>query len=453
MASTFPNAIDPFINPIYTKTDGIDYVKAAHVNDIQDAVRNIQMVIAGAGLGLNVSSNNYIPTSASVKTSLEILDGVVKQREDDFLFHLNAVMPTDPFQHHANVIQVTSIGNLNSTRVQQALEEHQVDIDAIMSGGYVEGFTLDDRYILKSGSALITGSLTVQNDVTGLQNAFFGTSLSHQIIGSGSMTLGKDLLVNGASEFGGDITVANTTKIGAKDHFIHTNLTFHNGGVELNSYKDIVFTIDSDDAIDGAAESASFIVKNGIGNTVLSVDEDGILFALSKIVGSFSELDSHLMVGSLQKTRLEHDSLQVEGGNFTIKLDSDSNNINSTLIVTKDGDLGTTDTSTNIILKASESQLIAGSKVQTRGVPEVGYFGIKFYSDNAGGKFHGYGVNFKSKMLTIPSSVSLTIDPTKSWNYNNVTITDLNEYGFFFECDSLTVGEVVLKGTYTTVGN
>jgi hypothetical protein len=453
MASTFPNAIDAFINPVYTKVDGVDYVKASHVNDLQDAVRNIQILIAGAGIGLNTSSNNYIPTSASVKSAIEILDGIAQAREDEFDFHVNSVMPTDPFQHHGNVIQVTSIGNLNSTRVQQALEEHQTDIDAIMSGGYVEGFTLDDRYILKNGSALISGTLLVQQTITGLQDAYFGTSLSHQIIGSGSMTLGKDLVVNGFSELNGNITVSNTSKIGAKDFFAYTNLSFDNGGVQLNSFKDIVLTIDSDDAVDGESTNSSFFIKNGLGNTLFSIDEDGILFALSKIIASFAELNSHLLIGSSTQTRFEHDNLIVENNNFTIRLDSDSNDLNSAFAVTRDGDLGLVNTSTNIILKATENQLIAGSKVQTRGVPEVGYFGIKFYSDNAGGKFQGYGVNFKSKMLSIPSSVNLSIDPVKSSNYNNVTITDLNEYGFFVECDSLTVGHVVLKGTYTTVGN
>ena len=34
MASNFPNAIDAFVNPQYTKANGVDYVKAEHVNDI-----------------------------------------------------------------------------------------------------------------------------------------------------------------------------------------------------------------------------------------------------------------------------------------------------------------------------------------------------------------------------------------------------------------------------------
>lgn len=453
MASSFPNSIDPFINPVYTKVNGVDYVKAEHVNDLQDAVRNIEIVVAGAGIGLNSSSNNYVPSSVSVKAAIEILDGALKLRQNAFENHFSSVMPTDPFQHHGNVIQVTAIGNLNSTRVQQALEEHQSDIDGIMLGGYVEGYTLDDRYILKGGPAIVTGILSVQDDFTALQSCFLGTSLSHQVAISGSVFIGKDLLVSQASEFGGNIRVADISKIGAKNYFEYTNLGFENGGVQLKSFKDIIFTLDSDDATDGQSTISSFFVKNGAGSNVLSINEDGILSISSKISASFVELDSHLMVGSANQTRLEQDKLEVQNGNFTIKLDSDNNETSSSFTVTKDGDLGTSDVSTNIILKANSTQLIAGSKIQTRGVPEKGYFGIKFYSDNAGGKFMGYGVNFKSKMLAVPSSVTLSIDPTKSSNYNNVTITDLNEYGFFVECDSLTVGHVELKGTYLTVGN
>jgi hypothetical protein len=453
MASTFPNSIDPFINPVYTKVNGVDYVKAEHVNDLQDAVRNIEMVIAGAGLSMNLGSNNYVPSTASVKVALEILDGAIKLRQDAFEDHLNFVMPTDPFQHHSNVVQVTAIGNLSSTRAQSAFEELQADIDAIMSGGYVEGFTLDDRYILKAGPAVVTGSLTVQNDFTALQNSFLGSSIAHQVVTSGDLSVGKNLLVNGDSEFGGDIVIPNTAKIGAKDFFEYTNIAFLASGMHLKSYQDFIFTLDSDDAIDGLSTIAKFEIKNGLGNTLFSVNEDGEMSVLSRVAASFAELDSHLIVGGAIQTRLEQNKMEVQDNVFTIKLDSDNTDPTASLIVTRDGDNGTTNTSTNIILKATDTELIAGNHSLKRGVTETGYFGLKFYSDDAGGKFQGYGVNFKSKMLSVPSSVSLSIDPTKSTNYNNVTITDLNEYGFFVECDALTVGHVELKGTYTTVGN
>lgn len=453
MSSNFPTSIDAFINPTYTKVNGVDYVKAEHVNDLQDAVRNIEIVIAGSGLPLGVASNNYIPPTASVKVALQVLDGALKQREDDFQDHLDASMPTDPFQHHSNVLQVTAIGNLNSTRVQQALEEHQADIDAIMIGGYVEGFTLDDRYILKNGAAVVTGTLSVQQEATFLQNVSMGTTLSHVVTASGHLNVGNTLTIGGNAEFQGNITMPNSTKIGAKDFFEYTNIQFQTNGMYLRSFKDFIFTLDSDDATDGNATNAKFEIQNGSGSPVLSIDEDGILSVLANINASFLNADSHIKVGSSIQTRLEQDKLVVQNGKFLVQLDSDSDEAGSSLVVTKDGDLGNTETSTNLVLKADELKLIAGNHVLKRGTQEKGYFGIKFYSDNAGGKFHGYGVNFKTKMLSVPSSVTLQIDPLKSSNFNNVTITDLNEYGFFVECDSLVVGHVELKGTYETVGN
>jgi len=453
MSSNFPSSIDSFINPNYIKVNGVDYVKAEHVNDLQVAIRNTQIVMAGAGIGLGAGSNYYVPTSASVKNAIEILDGAIKTRQTAFETHLNSVMPTDPYQHHSNVIQVTAIGNLNSTRAQQAFEELQADIDAIMSGGYVEGFTLDDRYILKSGSASVTGSLSVQNNLTVLQNATFGSTLSNVVSMSGSLNVGKDAVVFGNFEVGGNLTMPDTSKIGSKNHFEYSNLSFLSTGVNLKSIRDITLVIDSDDSVDGQATTSKFELQNGIGSPIFAVDEDGIMTVLSKIATSFAELDSHLLIGSSVQTRLEHNKMSVENGSFLLQLDSNNNDLESVFVITKDGDLGTLNTSTNIVLKADQSSVISGNQILKRGVQEQGYFGMKFYSDNAGGKFHGIGVNFKSKMLSVPSSVTLSIDPLKSSNYNNVTITDLNEYGFFVECDSLTVGHVELKGTYTTVGN
>jgi hypothetical protein len=403
---------------------------------------------------MNINSNFYLPETSSIKSSLEILDGALKLRQNAFESHLSLVMPTDPFQHHSNVVQVTAIGNLSSTRVQSALEELQNDIDQIMAGGYVEGFTLDDRYILKAGPATITGTLGVQQNFTALQNANLGSSLSNVVTISGSTIIGKDLTIAQNVEIGGNVTLPNTSKIGAKDFFEYTNIAFLSTGMVLNSFKDFVFNLDSDDATDGAATISKFEIRNGIGSPVFSVNEDGEVLILSRIAASFSELDSHLVVGSSIQTRLEQNKLEVQNPTFTIKLDSDSNDSSSSsFIVTKDGDTGLVNNSTNLLLKVSESEMISGNHTLKRGVPETGYFGMKFYSDNAGGKFHGIGVNFKSKMLTVPSSVSLSIDPTKSSNYNNAAITDLNEYGFFIECDALTVGHVELKGTYTTIGN
>jgi hypothetical protein len=444
MASTFPESIDPFINPTYTKVNGLDYVKAEHINDLQDAVRNIEIVITGAGLSMEISSNNYVPEDSSVKSSIEILDGAIKQRQTAFEEHMDFVMPTDPFQHHANVVQVTSIGNLSATRGQSAFEEHQGDIDSIMSGGYVEGATLDDRYILK------TGDVTVEQDFIALQDVYLGTSTTHQVEIAGDVSIGNDLVVSGTAQIDGDITLSNVAKIGAVDFFEYTNIGFLATGIHLKSLKDFIFTLDADDAVDALSTIAKFEIQNGIGNPIFSVDEDGIISATGLISGTISEFSSYTAVGT---TRLEQGTLVVEDDTFLIKLDSNDNDAISALIVTRDNDAGTLETSTDLILKVDEARIIAGNKIQKRTIPEVGYFGMKFYSDNAGGKFQGIGVNFKSKMMTVPSSITLSINPLGSSNYNNVSITDITEYGFFVECDAIAIGHVELKGTYTTVGN
>ena len=453
MASNFPNSIDSFVNPSYTKVNGVDYVKAEHVNDLQDATRNIEIVIAGAGLSMSLASNHYIPAASSIKTSLEILDGALKDRQTAFEEHLSFVMPTDPFQHHSNVIQVTAIGNLNSTRGQQAFEELQNDIDNIMSGGYVEGNTLDNRYILQSGSAVVTGTLSVQGAFAALANVQLGSSVSNTVIISGDTTIGRDLLVSGQLEVGQNIVMPNTSKIGAKDSFEYTNLSFLSNGIYLKSINDIIFTLDSEDAIDGLSANSKFQILNGVSSPVLTLDETGLLSVLSSIASSSCELTNSLVLGTSVQSVFEHNKIDVQSGTYTLRLDSDNNEGTSELIVTKDGDFGTLDTSTNIILKADQNQIITGNSILKRNVQEVGYFGMKFHSDNAGGKFQGYGVNFKSKMITTPSSVTLSIDPLKSSNYNNVSITDITQYGFFVQCDSLTIGHVEIKGTYTTIGN
>ena len=85
------------------------------------------------------------------------------------------------------------------------------------------------------------------------------------------------------------------------------------------------------------------------------------------------------------------------------------------------------------------------------GVQETGYFGLQTYSANAGGVFYGQGVNFKTKMANIPASITLTVD--ENVNAQNISVTHINEYGFFWECDSVAVGALKVRGTYETLGN
>lgn len=453
MASNFPNTVDSFINPQYTKVNGVDYVKAEHINDIQDALRNVQLSIIGNGVSLNIASNNYIPVNAAVKTAIEIFDAEIKNREEEFLNHRDSVLATDAFQHHSNVVRVTPIGNLSSERLQTALEELQADIDAIMAGGYVESISLDDRYILKGGPAIVTGTMEVMQDFKANSHVTLGSTGSHTTTITGSLNVGNGAVIVGDAEIRGNLVIPTTSKIGASGNTEYTNIMFAPDKVTIKSQKDIEFVIDSDDATDGLSQVAALRVKDGSNSEIFSLTEGGYLTVSTKVLSSLLEASSHLSVGGSQKTRYEASKIVAQPASIIVQLDADSTQDNEFYAITKNGDLADNDASQSIVMKVDNSKIITGNHVLKRGVQEKGYFGLKYYSDNAGGRFYGIGVNFKSKLQATPSSVTLTIDTDASENYNNVSITDINEYGFFVECDSLRVGNVELKGTYETVGN
>jgi hypothetical protein len=453
MASNFPNAVDSFINPQYQKVNGLDYVKAEHINDLQDAVKNLQLILIGSGLSMNIASNHYVPPSADVKTAIEILDGEIYQRELDFQNHIDSVMPTDPFQHHANVIEVTPIGNLSSDRLQWALEELQQNVDMIMSGGYVESITLDDRYLKTFGNNTVDGNFHVNGLFSTGSNTQLGNSTVHTTSTGGDLEVGQNLTVAGTTHFLGDVKLPDISKLGAASNINYSHLSFESDKVAIRSIKDIELRLDSNDSIDGLSEASEFRVKDGANTTILSLLEDGSLSVMNKISTAILAPSSHIEIGSGATARIESDLFATKDANLIVQIDSNNLSINNFFAVTSNGDSGLLDTSTRILLKAKEDSFIAGNQILKRGVAETGYFGIKFYSDNAGGKFQGVGVNFKSKMLNAPSSVTLNVDGLKSSNYNNLSITDVNEYGFFFECDSTAVGQVEVKGRYETVGN
>lgn len=453
MASNFPNAVDSFINPQYQKVNGLDYVKAEHVNDLQDAVKNIQLLLIGSGLSMNIASNNYVPPTADIKTALEILDGEVHQRELDFQNHIDSVMPTDPFQHHSNVIQVTPIGNLSADRLQWALEELQQNIDMIMSGGYVESITLDDRYLKTFGNNIVDGTFHVNGEFSTGGNSQLGNSTVHTTATGGDLTVGQNLTVLGTTNFLGDVKLPDIGKLGASSNINYSHLSFEADKVAIRSIKDIELRLDTNDSIDALSEIAEFRVKDGANATIFSLMEDGMLTVLNKISTAILAPSSHIEIGSGATARIESDLFATKDNSLVLQIDSANTQVGGFFAITENGDSGALDTSTRILLKAKDDSFIAGNHVLKRGVPETGYFGLKFWSDNAGGKYQGVGVNFKSKTLTAPSSVVLNVDGLKSSNYNNLAITDINEYGFFFECDSVAVGEVEIKGTYETVGN
>ena len=144
MSSTFPTSIDSFANPTSTKINGTDYVKAQHVNDLQDAVRAIEICLTGSGLNMKIGSNNYIPESASVKFSIEIIDATMKMIHDALTTHHDSMAITDPVQHHANVIEVASgtsaiFADIQPRRAQTVLEVIRTEITRILNGETVRG--------------------------------------------------------------------------------------------------------------------------------------------------------------------------------------------------------------------------------------------------------------------------------------------------------------------------
>ena len=187
MASLFPSAVDTFANPIYTKVDGIDVVQAAHVNDLQDAVRAVQELLI-TGATIDYASNYFIADNSSVKLCLETLDDNLGVLSDDFDNHRNFALVTDPAQHHANVIAVDALGNLSATRVQPALYELQADIDNLLGVGTLAPVaTLDYRYVETSGTQSMQGPL----DIT---------------LG---LDVGANLTVGGTAQFTGNVTAVS----------------------------------------------------------------------------------------------------------------------------------------------------------------------------------------------------------------------------------------------------
>jgi len=452
MASIFPGGIDTFTNPVYTKINGEDVVSAAHVNDLQDALRAVQEVVAGAGKVLDMNSNNVVADDSSFKAMIEALDDAIGGITSDLVDHIGFVLVTDPAQHHGNVIAVTPIGNLASSRVQTALQEHQVDIDSIMTGGTVEGVTLDNRYVRKATAQTMQGPLTVTLDLTIDGNTVLGNSLGDSVTISGDVTVGGNINLAGDALVGADLLLQVGKKIAEDGATNASYVLFESDKLEFYSHKDFIFRLDADDATDGNSDAGEFIIKNGLNNTILSVDESGALSA-GTITGTDFFADGQLNVGSLNELELGQDSLEVDSNKFHLQLDKTNSDAAARFIVTMDGDTGNNLASSDLLLNLDEdSTLTTGLHRLKSGVQETGYFGLRVMSANAGGVFFGGGVNFKHQLTNSPSSITLTPDGT-SINYSNLSVVDMNEFGFFFEFDTPAVGASKVFGTYTTVGN
>lgn len=452
MASIFPSGIDTFANPVYTKINDEDVVSAAHVNDLQDAVRAVQEVLAGAGKVLDMASNNFVADDTSFKVMIEALDDALGTMDTDFSDHKDLVLVTDPAQHHANVISVTAVGNLSSTRVQTALQEHQADINAIMSGNTVEGVTLDDRYVNKSGAQTVQGPVTVTLGLDVEGNVTLGDDLGDTVAIAG------DLSVAGASSFTEDVLFSNNIlvepgqKIAENGDINSSYVLFETDKLEFYSHKDFIFRLDADDATDALSQAGEFIIKNGLNTNVFVLNEDGDLVTTTISADSLS-LATGLSLGALDELEISEDSLSIDAEKFHIQLDKNDTDAAARFVVTMDGDTGNNLASADLLLNIDQnSMLTTGIHRLKSGVQETGYFGLRVLSGSAGGVFFGAGVNFKHQLTNSPSSVTLTPDGT-STNYSNLSVVDMNQYGFFFEFDTPAAAAAKVFGTYVTVGN
>jgi hypothetical protein len=450
MASLFPSGIDTFTNPVYTKIDGEDVVSAAHVNDLQDAIRALQEVLAGAGLPLDMASNNFIADNSSFKAIVEALDIATGTLSADLVQHIAYVLVTDPVQHHSNVIEVTPIGNLASSRVQPALVEHQADIDSIMSGGLVEGVTLDNRYVNKSGAQSMQGPLTVTTSLLINGSTTLGDALGDTVTVVDSMTVGGALSATGIITATDDILVQVGKKVAEEGQTNASYIMFGADKLEFYSHKDFVFRLDADDAVDGNSDAGLYQIRNGLDALVLSVDESGNLVSIGDISSVNAVVSTQLSIGT---TDITSSKLDMGSDELHIQLDKAGGSLVSRFFITQDGDTGANLASVDLLMNLDQdSVLTTGVHVLKSGVQETGYFGQRVISANAGGVFFGAGVNFKHQLTNSPSSVTLTPD-AGSLNYSNLSVVDMNQYGFFFEYDTVAVGAAKVFGTYTTVGN
>lgn len=450
MASLFPTSIDTFTNPVYTKINGEDVVSAAHVNDLQDAARAVQEVLAGAGKPLDMSSNRFIADNSSFKTMVEAIDAGAGVISDDLILHKTLVSLTDPTQHHANVIDVTAIGNLSSDRLQNALVEHQSDIDAIMIGGSVEGISLDNRYLLITGAQTLQGPVTITTDLTVEGDTTLGNALGDTVVIAGDLTVNGIIDLTGAITLSSDLLLQVGQKIAEEGSTDSSYVLFGADKLEFYSHKDFIFRLDSDDATDGNADDGVFEIRNGLDAVIFSVDEVGDLVTSGTFSSGDVSISNQLSIGT---TDITEDKLDLDSDQFHIQLDRLNGSLTGRFFITMDGDTGSNLASPDLLINIDEdSVLTTGLHILKSGIQETGYFGLKILSDNAGGVFFGSGVNFKHQLTNAPSSVTLTPDAA-SINHSNLSVVDINQYGFFFEFDTPAVGAAKVFGTYTTVGN
>jgi len=450
MASLFPNSVDTFANPIYTKVDGIDVVQAVHVNDLQDAVRSTQQTLI-SGSPIIFNSTFYIADSLSIKDCLEVLDTSLYSLSEAFVFHREAALVSDPAQHHANTIEIDPIGNLQSSRVQPAIYELQSEIDNILGVGTTSpAASLDARYVMKSGSQSMQGPLEILSSLQVGGSTVLGQETSDTHNWTGSFSISGNVNLNGPINTSENITIPYGKKIAAFENPAFAYLLFDEDKIELFSQKDIIFRIDSDDAIDAISQNAHFIIKDGLNQQIFELSEQGNLSVQSQVSSTVLEATNLVKIG--EETLITSNSLSARSSSYQVQLDKENTEATARFFITNKGDTGANINSPNMLLNIDHtSRMTTGVHVLKGGVQEIGYFGHKTFSNNAGGVFYGFSVNFKHELTNAPASIVLTLSETV--NAQNISVTDITKYGFFIEFDSVAVGATKILGTYQTIGN
>jgi hypothetical protein len=438
MASLFPSQIDTFANPLTVKTDGEDVVKAQHVNDLQDSVIAAQTFLNGNSVIFNYGSNFYIADNTSIRTVVEVLDDELNRVEVD--------LQTLTAAHFAEFIPIDPFGNMTSGNVQEAVYELQADIDNILGvGSITPTSTLDYRFVNTSGADTMQGPLTVQDSIIVEGPTTLGSLVGDAHNWTGNFNITGDVNHIGDTQITGDVYLATGNRIADVTDPASSYILFESDRFEFYSFKDFQFRLDSD-----SNESGQFVIKNGLDQDVMRVDETGAMWSLLSLSTETISASNSLWINSA--TEITEDKIDIAQSSLHIQLDKDGLATGERFTVTKNGDTGANLASSNLLLDVDEDAVLtSGINRLKSGVQETGYLGFRTYSPNAGGVFFGYAVNFKSEMTNSPAGVNLTID--ENINAQNISVTGITKYGFFVEFDSVAVGEVKIRGTYTTLGN
>lgn len=452
MATSYPTTIDSFLNPVSTKVNGQDYVKAEHINDVQDSIRAMQISLIGSGVSVNFGSNYFVPGAVSFKSAIEILDSSLEGVREELETHTTLSMITDSPQHHANVLEFSSgsgavLADITPKRVQTALEVIRQEINQMLAGGYVRGQSLSDLYILKSGPAVVTGTMEVQGDFQADSNVQLGSSTTHSTLASGDLQVGRNFEVIGDSILRGDIELSSAVKIGLEGSLGYGFLSFDNLEARLQSLNDIVLKLDSNGLVDGLNQTSQLKVLDSVDQVAFSVNELGEGLLKSSLLTGRGFFNQDLNIGSSNQTVISSDSLETSENEMRILLDKGSIASGAKLTISRDGYTGSSVSNDNVMMQATESELYSGTTVLKPNLKENGTFALKFQSNNPGGEFQGYWVPFRQKKMNIPS-VNITLNTADSVNVGTVQVGSINQYGFFVECDSVTAGMVYMFGTY-----